>query len=313
MKVYQTPAVRFSDLKDFPFQPHFVEVNGLQMHYLDEGPHDSSPILLLHGVPSWSYLYRNLIKIIGGSGTRVIVPDLIGFGRSDKPAMRSSHTYQSHIEWINNFIDILNLKNIILFGHDWGSLIGLRIAAAHPEIFSGIIICNGMLPTGEQKMHYSFNIWKFISHYSPFLPVDQVIDAGMNGRLGKEERKAYRAPFPSFKYKAGVRSLPGRVPVSYDDPESVANRKAWEELTKWRKPFLTIFSDNDPVTRGGDKYMQGKIPGSCGQDHKTLDGGHFIQEDRSAELGCIIIKFIETIESRLVNQPDPTDELEMPD
>jgi len=292
MKVYQTPLSRFSDLKDFPFQPHFININGLRMHFIDEGPIDGMPVLLLHGVPAWSYLYRHMISQIVAAGFRVIAPDLIGFGKSDKPKGIRAHTYKSHIEWIKFFIDSLQLKDIILFGHDWGSLIGLRIAADMPEMFAGIIICNGMLPTGEQKMHYSFNIWKLIAHYSPCLPVDLVIEAGLNRKLGKEDRRAYRAPFPSNKYKAGIRSLPGCVPVSKDDPESIANRKAWKELAKWNKPFLTIFSDNDSITRGGDLYMQERIPGSSGQDHKVLDGGHFIQEDRSEILAGLIIKFI---------------------
>jgi len=294
LKVYKTPPVRFLNLKDFPFQPHFIDINGLQMHYIDEGPVDSSPLLLLHGVPTWSYIYRNLIPKIAAADVRVIIPDLIGFGKSDKPGGTEFHTYQSHINWIKYFIDSLHLKDIILFGHDWGALLGLRIAAESPELFTGIIICNGMLPTGEQKMHRSFNTWKLVSHYFPFIPVDLIISAGMTGRLGKEEGRAYRAPFPSIKYKDGIRAMPGRVPVSYDDPESVLNRTAWEELKKWRKPFLTLFSDNDPVTKGGDKYLQDNIPGCTGQDHRILSGGHFIQEKKSDELACLIVKFIET-------------------
>ncbi|MCX6333486.1 MAG: haloalkane dehalogenase [Bacteroidia bacterium] len=309
MKVYQTPPDRFSDLIDFPFQPHYININGLRMHYVDEGQVGSRPVLLLHGVPSWSYLYRHMINKIAVAGYHVIVPDLIGFGKSDKPKGTKYHTYQSHIDWIKFCLDYLHLKDIILFGHDWGSLIGLRIAADDPAMFAGIIISNGMLPIGEQKMHYSFNIWKFISHYSPFLPVDLVIESGMTCRLGKEEKRAYRAPFPSLKYKDGIRALPGLVPVSPDDPESIANRKAWEELKKWRKPFLTIFSDNDPVTRGGDRYLQSKIPGCAGQDHKILPGGHFIQEERSDELTGIIIRFIEMIDSKLPCQPNHADEL----
>ncbi len=267
------------------------------MHYVDEGPEDSKPVLLLHGVPAWSYLYRHMINVIAAAGYRVIIPDLIGFGKSDKPRALKDHTYQSHIEWIKFFLDYLHLKDIILFGHDWGSLIGLRIAAMDPGLFAGIIICNGMLPTGEQKMHYTFNLWRLISHYSPFLPVGLIIESGMTCRLGKEEKRAYKAPFPSLKYMAGIRALPGRVPVSKNDPEAIANRKAWEVLTKWEKPFLTVFSDNDPVTSGGDQYLQAKIPGCSGQDHKIVSGRHFIQEERGDELAGIIIKFIATIDS----------------
>jgi haloalkane dehalogenase len=313
MKVCKTPAVRFSDLKDFPFQPHYLSINGLRMHYVDEGPVNSRPVLLLHGVPAWCYLYRHMIKKISAAGKRVIAPDLIGFGKSDKPFSPVYHTYQSHIDWIRFFLDHLHLKNIILFGHDWGSLIGLRIAAETPELFDGIIISNGMLPTGEQKMHISFYAWKFISHYLPFIPVDLVISSGMTKKLSEEEKKAYRAPFPSLKYKAGIRGLPGRVPVSTGDPESVENLKAWDKLAGWTKPFLTVFSDNDPVTKGGEEYLKARIPGCTGQDHRILSGRHFIQEEKSDELSSIIIKFIETCDSEFLNQHTQPDELEMSD
>lgn len=300
MRIFRTPESRFTNLKDFPFHSHSIYVNDLQMHYLDEGPINAKPVLLLHGVPAWSYLYRHMIRIIAGAGTRVVVPDLIGFGKSDKPGSRRDHTYKSHIEWIKMFINLLNLKEIILFGHDWGCLIGLRIAAEQPDRFAGIIISNGMLPTGDQKLNFSFKIWKILARYSPFLPVDIVIDYGTKGKLGKEEKRAYRAPFPSSKYKAGIRALPDLVPVSPDDPESDANRKAWEALTKWEKPFLTVFSNDDPVTRGGDKYLQKRIPGAVGQDHTKLEARHFIQETRSAELADIIIKFKERAVSGLL-------------
>jgi len=292
MHVLQTPEFRFADLKNFSFQSHFININGLQMHYLDEGPINARPVLLLHGVPTWSYLYRHMIQRIAGAGNRVLAPDLIGFGKSDKPKKTKDHTYQAHIEWIRTFIDLLYLKEVVLFGHDWGSLIGLRVAAEQPERFSGIIISNGMLPTGEHKLHFMFKIWKILARYSPFLPVDMAIAAGVKGRLGKEERRAYRAPFPSSKYKAGIRALPNLVPVSLNDPESETNLKAWKSLGRWEKPFLTIFSNDDPITRGGDEYLKERIPGAAGQDHIKINGGHFIQEERSAELSEIVISFI---------------------
>jgi haloalkane dehalogenase len=292
MRILRTPEYRFNDLKDFKFNPHYIDINGLRMHYLDEGPADTNPVLLLHGVPTWSCLYRNMINKIADAGNRVIVPDLIGFGKSDKPQKKSEHSYRSHIEWIKTFIDLLELKNIILFGQDWGSLIGLRIAADQPDLFAGIIISNGMLPTGEQKMHFKFRLWRFIAQYSPFLPVDLVISTGIKRKLCKKEKHAYRAPFPSLKYMAGVRAMPKHVPVSFNDPESRANREAWKVLANWNKPFLTAFSNGDPITRGGDKYLQDKIPGAKGQNHFTLNGGHFIQEDRADELAEIIINFI---------------------
>jgi len=296
MMILQTPESRFADMKDFPFKSHFIQINDLRMHYIDEGPSQASPVLLLHGVPTWSYLYRHMIGKIAAEGKRVVVPDLIGFGKSDKPAKKSDHSYELHIEWIKTFINRLGLRDTILFGQDWGSLIGLRIAADDPDLFAGIIISNGMLPTGKQKMHFTFRLWKSMARYSPFLPVDSIISSGMSGKLDKEEKRAYNAPFPSQKYKMGIRALPNLVPVSPDNPDSYANRKAWKELEKWEKPFLTVFSKEDPITRDGDIYLQKRIPGASGQNHIRLNGGHFIQEDSSAELAGIIIKFSKEID-----------------
>jgi haloalkane dehalogenase len=248
-------------------------------------------------VPTWSYLYRHIINKIAGAGNRVIAPDLIGFGKSDKPDKISDYSYKSHIEWIKSFINILDLKNIILFGQDWGSLIGLRIIIEQPDRFAGIIISNGMLPTGEQKIHFTFKLWKIIARYSHVLPVDLVVSAGIKSRLDKKEKQAYRAPFPTSKYKAGIRAMPENVPVLYNDPESQANREAWTRLCKWDKPFLTVFSNRDPITCGGDKYLQKRIPGAAGQDHIILNGGHFIQEDQASELADIIIRFKEKVDS----------------
>jgi haloalkane dehalogenase len=233
-----------------------------------------------------------LIKNISQSGIRVIAPDLIGFGKSDKPLKTKSHSYQSHVEWITEFINMLNLKEITLFCHDWGSLIGLRIVAQHPDLFARIIVSNGMLPTGEHRINPAFKLWKIFARFSPFIPVDYVIEYGVIHRLDKEERRAYRAPFPSAKYKAAIRALPSRVPIFSNDPESVFNKKLWESLGRWEKPFLTVFSNKDPITNGGDIYMQKRIRGAAGQDHIRLDAGHFIQEDRHKELSEIIIRFL---------------------
>ena len=301
MRVFRTPESRFTDLKDYPFQSHFIKINNLQIHYLDEGPVNTSPVLLLHGVPAWSYLYRHMVRKIAETGIRTVAPDLIGFGKSDKPGKEKYHTYQSHVEWITDFINILNLKYITLFCHDWGSLIGLRIAANHPDLFTGIIVSNGMLPTGEHKINPAFKLWKFFAWHSPFIPVDLVIKSGTLRKLNKEERKAYRAPFPSSKYKAAIRALPSRVPSSQHDPESAINKTLWELLGYWQKPFLTVFSNNDPITRGGDEFMQKRIPGALGQNHIRLDAGHFIQEDKSTELADIIIRFKGKAETELLH------------
>jgi len=291
MRILRTPESRFTDLKDYPFRPHFTATNNIQLHYVDEGHSNERTIMLLHGVPTWSYLYRHIIKRLAESGNRVIAPDLIGFGKSDKPDNINFHSYQTHIDSVYNLIITLKLKDIILFGHDWGSLIGLRIAAEHPDLFSGIIISNGMLPTGEQKLPLMFKLWKGFAKYSAFLPVDCVIGSATIRKLSKEEKRAYRAPFPSSKYKCGIRALPGLVPSSPYDKESIANFSAWESLGKWEKPFLTIFSNSDPITRGGDKYLQSRIPGAAGQEHVRLDAKHFIQEDHGTELTDIINRF----------------------
>lgn len=292
-EILRTPELCFQNLKDYPFKPHFVRINNLQIHYIDEGPLEMPPVLLLHGVPAWSYLYRQLVRIISKAGIRVIVPDLIGFGKSDKPVETEAHTYQSHVDWISSYIFTLKLRNITLFCHDWGSLIGLRIASQYPDLFTGIIVSNGMLPTGDHKIDPVFKIWRLFSGYSPYIPVDSIIQSGTLRKLDKEERRAYRAPFPSSKFKAAIRSLPSKVPLSKNDPESILNRILWESLNKWGKPFLTVFSNNDPVSDGGDLYLQKRIPGAAGQDHLRLDAGHFIQEDRFEELSEIIIRFYE--------------------
>jgi len=300
-RILRTPESRFKDLKDYPFQSHFAEINGFQIHYIDEGPANTKPVLLLHGVPSWSYLYRHIIQKVSEAGIRVVAPDLIGFGKSDKPAKVKFHTYKSHVDWITEFIKTLKLGDITLFCHDWGSLIGLRIAASHPDLFSGIIVSNGMLPTGEQKTDLTFKLWKYFARYSPFIPVDAVVQYGTIRKLDKEERKAYRAPFPSLKYEAAIRALPGLVPATPGEQESKANIIAWQSLARWEKPFLTLFSTKDPITRGGDEYLQNRIPGTTGQDHSRLVAGHFIQEDRSPELADFIISFRKKSVTRLLN------------
>jgi len=295
MRILRTPESRFKGLRDYPFRPHFTTINNIRLHYVDEGYGNERTVMLLHGVPAWSYLYRHIIIKLAETGNRVIAPDLIGFGKSDKPDNLNYHSYQAHIDSIYNLINRLKLKDIILFGHDWGSLIGLRIAAAHPDLFAGVIISNGMLPTGEQKLHRMFTLWKVFAKHSPFLPVDRVIGSSIIRKLEMEEKRAYRAPFPSTKYKCGIRAMPGLVPSSPLDPESIANKSAWESLGKWEKPFLTIFSNSDPITRDGDEYLQTRIPGAVGQEHVRLDAKHFIQEDRSMELSDLINRFSKSI------------------
>jgi haloalkane dehalogenase len=269
------------------------------MHYVDEGPKNANPILLLHGEPSWSYVYRHIIPICARAGNRVIAPDLIGFGKSDKPKRIRDYSYQAHIDWMTAFIVTLDLKQITLFGQDWGALIGLRLAAENEERFAGIIISNGMLLTGDQKLPFAFKLWKYFALLSPWLPIDRIVNYACLKKLDKQERYAYRAPFSSAKFKAGVRAFPKLVPASPRDPATQANREAWKVLEKWNKPLLTVFSDSDPFTRGGDKYLQQRIPGAKDQKHLTLKGGHFIQEDAGEALAKIIIQFVKKVNYEL--------------
>lgn len=279
----RTPDERFKNLPNYSFEENYLDVGGLRMHYLDEGPENANPVLMLHGEPTWSYLYRHMIPICAAAGHRVIAPDLIGFGKSDKPVKVSDYSYQSHMDWLLSLIEQLDLRNITLVCQDWGSLLGLRLAAEHEERFKAIVVGNGMLPTGEEKIPKAFLIWKAFALNSPWFPIARIVESGSFKSLSKDERRAYDAPFPSKNYKAGSRAFPALVPVTPDNPATEANKAAWEILKKWKKPFLTTFSNGDPITRGGDAYMQSLVPGSEGQDHVTLTGGHFLQEDSGTQ------------------------------
>lgn len=293
MKILRTPPERFEDLPDYPFAPHFVEVDGLRMHYLDEGPPDAEPVLLLHGEPSWSFLYRHMIAPIAGAGHRAIAPDLVGFGKSDKPAAIGDYSYQRHMDWITGFVTALDLRGITLFCQDWGSLLGLRLAAEQEARFARIVLANGGLPTGDQEMPRIFRLWQAFARWSPWFPIGRIVDRGTVSELSGEVIAAYDAPFPSSAHKAGARAFPRLVPTSPDDPAAPANRRAWERLERWEKPFLTAFSDRDPITRGLDRAVQERVPGARGRQHTTVRGaGHFLQEEKGPELARITLDFI---------------------
>lgn len=293
MDCVRTPDARFERLLDYPFQPHYTDVGGLRMHYVDEGPSTSDPILMLHGEPSWSYLYRHMIPICAAAGHRVIAPDLIGFGKSDKPVAVDDYSYQAHMNWLTRFVEQLDLTNITLVCQDWGSLLGLRLAAEQADRFAAIVVGNGMLPTGDNKVPMVFHLWRNFATYSPWFPVSRIVNAGSFRTLGPDERRAYDAPFPGRRYKAGARAFPRLVPIHPDDPAADANRRAWQVLESWRKPFLTTFSNGDPITRGGDRFMQSRIPGAHGQPHVTLKGGHFLQEDSPVPFARAINELLE--------------------
>ena len=291
-EILRTSGDRFRSLKDYPFEPRHSEIDGLRMHYVDEGPRDADPILLLHGEPSWSYLYRFMIPPLA-ERHRVVAPDLVGFGRSDKPGRVSDHTYANQVAWTARLVlGTLRLDRITLFAQDWGSLIGLRVAAENEDRFARIVIGNGFLPTGSENFPWIFKVWQAFARYSPVFPVSRIVDFGTRRKLDAEERRAYDAPFPSSRYKAGARALPARVPTSPDDPASEANRTAWRTLERWEKPFLTTFSTGDPITRGADRDLQRRIPGAAGQRHLTVHGGHFLQEDAGTDLAEAIDRFV---------------------
>jgi haloalkane dehalogenase len=292
MEALRTPDERFAGLPDFAFAPHSIDVGAapaLRLHYLDEGPHDASPVLLMHGEPSWSYLYRKMIPLLTALGHRAVAPDLIGFGRSDKPARRTDYTFERHVDWMSEFLTRLDLTGITLFCQDWGGLIGLRLVARFPERFAAVIAANTGLPTGGRNIPFAFRLWLAFSQYVPRLPIGRLISSGTARGLSNAERKAYDAPFPEERYKAGARQFPALVPIT-DAHASVAEcKQAWEVLERFEKPFLTAFSDRDPITRGGDRNFQARIPGARGQPHTTIRGaGHFLQEDKPDELAGLI-------------------------
>ncbi len=293
MEILRTPDERFSNLPGYPFKPRYVEVGGLRMHYVDEGPLSAAPVLMLHGEPSWSYLYRKLIPVFVSAGLRAIAPDLVGFGRSDKPGKREGYTYERHVNWTTRFIQKLDLRGITLVCQDWGGLIGLRVAAEHPGRFARIVAANTGLPTGEGPIGDAFMAWRKFSQETPTFPVGQIVQGGCASGLPPEVVAAYDAPFPDERFKAGARQFPILVPIAPDDPAVPANRKAWEVLRGWEKPFLTAFSDGDPVTKGGERLLQSAIPGARNQPHTTITGaGHFLQEDKGEELARVVVDFI---------------------
>jgi len=292
MDVLRTPDERFAALPDYPFASQYADV-GARMAYVDEGPAQAAPCLLMHGEPTWSYLYRRTIDVLASAGHRVIAPDLIGFGRSDKPTQRHDHSYANHVTWMAAFVERLDLRNITLVCHDWGGLIGLRVLAENPERFARVLAANTALPTGEQRMPDAFHRWRSFSQNAELFAVGNIVSGGTLGGLSDELIAAYDAPFPDDSYTAGPRQMPMLVPVTADDPAGAANRAAWAVLEAWRKPFLCAFSDGDPITRGADRVFQARIPGCAGQAHLTIaGGGHFLQEDRPDEFAAAVLGFL---------------------
>lgn len=301
MQSLRTPDDRFADLPDYPFSPNYVDIDDqdggtLRVHYLDEGPADGPVVLCLHGEPSWSYLYRKMIPILVAAGMRVIAPDLVGFGKSDKPSEKSDYTYARHVAWMQAaIIDNLDLADVTFFGQDWGGLVGLRLVAENPERFARVIIGNTGLPTGDGPASEAFMAWQKFSQTTPVFDVGFLINSATLTELTAGEIAAYDAPFPDDTYKAGARIFPSLVPTQPDDPAAEANKAAWEVLKQWNKPLITCFSDSDPVTAGGDTTFHKLVPGAHGQPHVTVaNAHHFFQEDAGRQLAQIIIDALAT-------------------
>ncbi len=301
MHALRTPDDRFADLPEFPFAPHYVEIDdgeggSLRVHHLDEGPPDGPVVVLLHGEPSWSFLYRTMIPELVGAGLRCVAPDLVGFGRSDKPSEQADYSYARHVEWMRQALfDQLDLGDVTLVGQDWGGLIGLRLVGEHPDRFARIVVANTGLPTGEHPMSEAFLAWQKFSQESPHFPIGRIVDGGCATEVPPEVVAAYDAPFPDDSYTSGARVLPSLVPTSPDDPAAAANQAAWAVLGRFERPLLTAFSDGDPITGGGDAVFQRTVPGAQGRDHVTIaGGGHFLQEDRGPELGRVVADFVAT-------------------
>jgi haloalkane dehalogenase len=283
MKVLRTPEAAFEGVTDYPFAPHYLDVTdalsgaNLRVHYIDEGPRDAPVVLMMHGEPSWSYLYRKMVAPVVAAGFRVVAPDLIGFGKSDKPAAQSDYSYARHVAWMRSWVEQLDLQNVTLACQDWGSLVGLRLVAEMPDRFAGVALSNGGLPEGGDAPR-AFAIWRAFSKWSPVFPIGKIVSAGTKRGLSPEEIAAYDAPFPNSSFKAGARIFPSFVP--FENNVAIPDQKrAWQVFDTWEKPFLCCFSDQDRITRGGESRFIGRVPGTSGQNHRSLHGGHFIQED----------------------------------
>jgi haloalkane dehalogenase len=297
MKALRTPDGRFESLEDYPFAPTYLEITDLdgttlRIHSVDEGPSDAAPVLLLHGEPSWSYLYRHVIRGLSEKGHRVVAPDLVGFGKSDKPSEASDYTYERHVRWMSDWLVAKDLRDITLFCQDWGGLIGLRLVAAFPDRFARVVVANTGLPIGTGFTE-GFKRWLDFSQSVPAFPVGTIVSSGTVRKLGPAEIAAYDAPYPDESYKAGARRFPALVPITPEHASVAENKAAWQVLATFDKPFLTAFSDSDPITKGGERVFQERVPGAKGQKHVTIaGGGHFLQEDKPHELVELLDSFI---------------------
>ena len=323
MEFRRTPDEHFENLANYPFEPNYLYVadgegGQLRIHYLDEGPEDGDVVLLIHGQPAWSYLYRYMIPPLAEAGFRVIAPDLVGFGRSDKPTQVEDYTYARHVAWMNDWLTQLDLEGITVFFQDWGSLIGLRMVAAFPERFARVVLSNGGLPAGPIPEDFAaplreayktlpvvkaselescfrgtyeggppgvpgFLYWrKFCAESPEILRPGEAIDLIGNAMpLSEGEKEAFNIPYPDESYVAGARRFPSLVPLFAGEPEVEENKAAWEVLAQFDKPFMLAFADDDPVTANMAQPFLDKVPGCQGVEHRTIaPSGHFPQQDQ---------------------------------
>jgi haloalkane dehalogenase len=333
VKVLRTPDTRFQNLPGYPFAPHYTDVpdgdgGELRIHHVEEGPADGPTVLCMHGQPSWSYLYRHMIPILVGAGLRVIAPDLVGFGRSDKPSRREDYSFQRQVDWLTAWLVRNDLRDVTLVGQDWGGLIGLRMVAENPERFARVVIANSGLPApadvseeraravrewrastpaltiqdvmqalsqpDRERPERTFAYWQKWTWETEDIPVGLLVAGVVDGRtLSPAEISAYDAPFPDASYKMGPRAMPSQVPTLPDDPALPGNLRAWQVLEKWERPFLCAFTDNDPVSKGFDRAFRERVPGSRGQPHTTIHGGgHFVQEGRGELFARLVVDFV---------------------
>jgi haloalkane dehalogenase len=299
VRLLRTPEDRFADLPDFAFPTHYADLDDpsdgiVRVAYVEAGPADGPPVLLLHGEPSWSFLYRKMLPVLADAGLRAIAPDLVGFGRSDKPVDITDHTYARHVEWMRRLaFDALDLREVTMVGQDWGGLIGLRLVAENPDRFTGVVAANTGLPTGDQEMPELWWAFHDTVDKAQVLDIGRFVQSGCKSMLSDEVRAAYDAPFPNEMYKAGPRAMPGLVPTTPDDPASEDNRRAWARLSTMDVPVLCAFSDSDPITGPMGPVLQRSLPGAAGRTHPVIpDAGHFLQEDAGEHLASVIAEFV---------------------
>jgi haloalkane dehalogenase len=296
MPVIRTPEERFANLSGYPFEPHYLDLNDVRLHYVDEGA--GQVILCLHGEPTWSYLYRKMIPILVPQG-RVVAPDFIGFGKSDKYTRQDEYSFQMHCDTLLHFIEMLRLTDITVVVQDWGGLIGLRVAAEMPERFARLVILNTFLPTGEEKLNAAFTAWRLFAKSVPALPIGRIIRGATAQPVSKEIIRGYEAPFPNRRYQAGAKVFPALVPISAEMPGAAAMKRTRAVLGEWTKPALVMFSDKDPILGGAHQFFRQLIPTAREQPEITIhDAAHFLQEDKGEDIAEHIVAFLERTGAR---------------